>query len=198
MPVRPLAKTMLLAIVVAIASLAGPSASSATSWSTVGSTYVLDSSDLTFSVAAVSSSWTCTAVQMHVDVTSIDLITVTNADFLRDCHGAGAASGCTVTPKATGLHWTMTAPKKDDVTIHGIKIDFTFETRPPPDPQACTFLGVTFNVTGTLGPGTWHEGLHETTFTNAPGLTAHIPAFGSVPVLVTGTFKDTAQTLSLT
>jgi hypothetical protein len=189
---------MLLAIVIAVASLACVSASSATSWDGVGKTYKLDASDLIFTAPALSSSWTCTATQLHVDVTSQEKVTVTKADFQRDCHGiSGAVLGCTVTAQATDLHWMLTAPLLKDVTIHGVSIDFPFETRPPAGSTPCPSVGTNIKVTGTLGPGEWDPASHQVTFVNAPGLTGHLGA-GSFPVLVDGTFRDAAQTMTLT
>jgi hypothetical protein len=127
-------------------------------------------------------------------------VTITDLGFPEDCHGTDNAAGCTVTAKATKLHWTMTAPSTDNIMIHGIHIDLRFETRPPAGDHNCTVLdGASFTITGTLRGGIWDTQEHELTFRkpSATGLTVHSALGNNIPVTVSGTFRDTSQGLTL-
>jgi hypothetical protein len=52
-------------------------------------------------------------------------------------------------------------------------------------------------MTGNLATGVFTTAGHEVVYTNATGLTAHIPALGSFPMTVSGTIRDDQQTLTL-
>ena len=190
----------LLAVIIAAAALALPSFASALSWGPVGTTHVLDSSDLevTFHFTTGPIGVACTGAQLHVDVVSPSDVTVTNLLFPKDCHGTDGGTGCTVTAKATRLHWTMTGSTTTDIQIHGIHIDWLFETAPPPDPTPCPLAGVTITTTGTLRGGIWDHAEHELTFRKptTTGLTSSGPS-SVAPTTISGTFRDTTQSLTL-
>jgi hypothetical protein len=93
----------------------------------------------------------------------------------------------------------VTGLTTSNVQIHNVRIDVQFENHP--GSSACTTVnGVTSIWTGTLSGGRWTgngANQHEVIFTNAEGLVSHGPT-GSVAVTLSGTFRDTAQTLTLT
>jgi hypothetical protein len=195
-------RTLLIMAAVAATALAAPSFASAVSWGPIGTTHVLDSSDLEFTIhssALGPIGAVCTAAQLHLDVISATDVTITDLGFPEDCHGTDNAAGCTVTAKATRLHWTMTAPATDNIMIHGVHIDLRFETRPPAGSASCLLNGGTITITGTLRGGVWDTQEHELTFRKplATGLTAHSALGNNLPVTVSGTFRDTTQSLTL-
>ncbi|HEX5924547.1 MAG TPA: hypothetical protein VFY45_11990 [Baekduia sp.] len=200
---QPSCKRALLLVAAMTATLlAVPSLASASSWGPIGTTHVLDSTDLEFTFHTGSSSIgvLCTEAQLHVDVISSADVTITNLGFPQDCHGIDLAAGCTVTPKALRLHWTMTAPATDNIMIHGIHINWAYENKPPPA-TSCPLLGLVLTTTGTVRGGIWDPAEHEITFKkpSATGLSTSSNTGGApLPTTMSGTFRDTTQTLTLT
>jgi hypothetical protein len=181
---------LLFAGVMALAAFV-PSMASAASWGVVGSEHTLDSPDLQFSMAgAVPGGSSCAVSQFTVDVRSAAVVTITSATF-DNCVGTGAnGTGCTVTAKATKLPWTATGTTTDTIQIHGVHVDVKFSA------AGCTFANADITWTGTLTGGTWDPLAHQVTFVADSGLVSH-SALGSTPASVTGTIRDTQQTLTL-
>jgi hypothetical protein len=176
-------------LVAVVCALAMPSMASGASWGVVGTTHVLDSSNLSFSVPAITVGWICTASQFHVDVTSAARLTVTSATF-DSCHGSGTAGGgCAATFKATLLPWTITGPSTTNIQAHGLHFDLRFD-------GTCQAAGLDLTVTGTATQGTWDAAAHQITFASAPGLEL-FSADENHPVTMSGTIRDTTQTLTL-
>jgi hypothetical protein len=168
-----------------------PSTASATSWDVVGTTHVLDSTNLSFSVPALSAGMICTNSSFDVDVRTSAQLTVTSGTF-DNCEGAaGSSLGCTVTATATRLPWTVTASSTTSVSINGVHIDLTYA-------GGCSLAGTSVTLTGNLGGGVWNQPSHQVTYSGGTGLTQHIPGLGSFPMTLSGTIRDTQQTLTLT
>lgn len=189
---------MLFAGVLAVCALSMPAMAPAAIWDGVGSNHVLDSSNpanrISYSVAALGAGWTCGITDINIDIRSPTDAIVTNAVYA-SCMGTGSAVNCTVTNTGTSFPWTMTNTGTADVTIHGENVDFSYENTPGAA-QACGVPGENI-VTGSLHTGVWNQATHEITYTNATGLSVHT-SVGTFPVTVTGTLRDTAQTLTLT
>jgi hypothetical protein len=186
--------------VLALAAFVMPSAVSAASWGVVGSTHVLDSSNLQFLdpvVAGGAIGAICPESEFHVDVSSATVLTITRAVF-KNCMGTTSASSpCTVTLTATKLPWTVTAPSFTNIQIHNVNILALYENTPTTGGGNCNLAGISVTLTGTLTGGVWDSTNHQVTYTVADGLTAH-SAFGvNHEVFFTGTIKDTTQSLVL-
>ena len=186
---------MLFAGALMVCAMAVPSMASAANWSPVGSTHVLDSSNLGFISHGTPAGSVCTRSTFHAEVFSAAVIEITSASFL-DCHGTGAAAGCITTSQATRLPWTATGPSTTNVLIEGVHIDVRFETRPPAGSVPCAVTGLTSTLTGTLGLGNFNNTSHHLTWALATGLTSH-SALGSNTTTVSGTVRDTQQSLLL-
>lgn len=194
---------MIAAAVMAVTAFALPSVTSAASWGTIGTGHTLDSSNFAFTshffpappfFSAVTSS--CTQTQFVTDVTSAGVLTVTGATFT-GCTATGTGSDCTTTVTATGLPWRATGLTTTNVQIHNFNLTMLVETRPGASPPPCAIQGMTATLTGTLTGGTWNASTHQFAFSNADGLTTHVPALGPWPTTTSGTFRDTSQTLTL-
>jgi hypothetical protein len=196
---RKLLKRVVLAVVgvLACAAFGGPSVSSAASWGVVGSTHVLDSPNLTFSIGApINGGWQCQINQLHSVVTSAAVLSVTAATF-GGCMGTGNSINCTLTPTTTGFPWTVTGLTTTNIQIHNVHATVLFENTPG-NPTACGTPGF-MTWTGTLAsPGHthWIGAGHEILFVNATGLVAHTAA-GNLPFVINGTLFDTSGTLTL-
>lgn len=178
----------------AVCAIAAPMASAA-SWSVIGTTHVLSSNNLAFTavtpLGTVGSS--CLDSEFHVDVRSAAVLTITAAAF-RGCSGnAGIALGCSVSATATNLDWTATAVTTTNVQIHGVDVDVRFS-------GPCLANNVQTRLTGTLTGGTVtpssDPAARRVHFNHAHGLTSH-SALGNSAAFVTGTFRDTTQTLNV-
>jgi hypothetical protein len=180
---------LLFSAVMMLAAFVMPSMASAVAWSPVGSEHTLDSSTLQFSVAAVAGGSSCGVSQFTVDVRSSSTLTITNATFT-NCTGTGTnGSGCSSTAKATKLPWTATATSTSTVQINGVHVDVNFA-------GSCALAGAPVTLTGNLGSGVFDTLAHQVTFNGAGGLSAHGPT-GSNAATVTGTIRDTQQSLDL-
>jgi hypothetical protein len=202
---RPSNKIITIAAAaMAITAFALPSVASAGSWGTIGTGHTLDSSSFTFTshffpappfFSAVTSS--CTQTQFATDVTSAGVLTITSATFT-GCTATGTGSACTATLTARGLPWRATGPTTTNVQIHDFNVTMRVETRPGASPPPCAIQDMTATLTGTLTGGTWNASAHQFAFSNADGLTTHVPGLGPWPTTTSGTFRDTSQTLTLT
>jgi hypothetical protein len=183
--------------VMAVCALAMPAMAGAASWTGTLGNHVFDGSNpanrLAFSVAAISSGSTCAVAQFPIDIRSASDAQATHATFI-NCMGVGNAVNCTATATGTNFPWTVTNPTTANVTIDGVDVDVNFENTPG-NATACGVPG-NVRVTGNLSGGAWTNPAHEITFTNATGTTAHT-SLGSFPATVTGTLRDTAQTLTM-
>jgi hypothetical protein len=195
---RKLSKRVVLVVVgvLGCAAFVGPSVSSAASWGVVGSTHVLDSPDLSFSIGApINGGSQCKSNQFHSSVLSAAVLTVTAANFA-GCMGTGMNGvNCTTTPTGTGFPWTVTGLTTTNIQIHNIHVTVQFENTPG-NATACAIPGFV-TLTGTLAsPGHTHWAGHEVSFVGATGPIGHTAA-GNLPAVVTGTLFDTSGTLTL-
>jgi hypothetical protein len=177
-----------------------PSLASAASWSPIGTTHQLFSSNLgvTFTGAATGQAgWVCNASEFDGDVVSANTIEITSGVFTR-CHGLFNATNCTVTPRGTNFPWSATATSTTNVQIHGVNVDALFENTPGA-PAACPLLGAKVQLTGTVTGGSWIPASNELIYTHDDGLTLHsiVPAGAPVPVALTVTIRDTSGTLRM-
>ncbi|HEX5923651.1 MAG TPA: hypothetical protein VFY45_07450, partial [Baekduia sp.] len=120
---------LLFGVALAVGAFAAPMAAAA-SWSVVGTTHQLTSNNLQFSQAiggGLSIGASCATAQFDTDVTSASRLTITGGRF-DNCIGTGIAAGCTVTSTKTRFPWTVTAPTTTTIQIHGVHIDWWFET----------------------------------------------------------------------
>jgi len=141
--------------------------------------------------------WDCNQVQATLDVVSTAVVEITGITF-RNCTAAGGAAGtdCTVTATGTNFPWTATARTTNDIQIHGVNIDITFE-QPLGGGATCgAAAGQRFQVTGTLTGGRWTgNATHEIDFPNSgAGLVSHSALGLNSPITPTGT----QQTLTVT
>ncbi len=187
-----------------VTAFALPSVASAGSWGTIGTAHTLDSSTFSFTAhffpaapffSAVT--FSCTQTQLATDVTSAGVLTVTGATFT-GCTASGTGSDCTATMSATGVPWQATGITTTNVQIHGFNINMEVDTLPGASPPPCAIQGMRATVTGTLTGGTWNASTHQFAYVNADGVTTHVPALGPWRTTVSGTFRDTSQTLTLT
>jgi hypothetical protein len=165
---------MLFVGVMAVCALAMPAMAGAASWTGTLGTHVFDGSNpanrLAFSVAAISSGWTCAGAQFDIDVRSSSDGVVTAAGF-QNCMGVGNAVNCTATFAATNLPWTVTNPTTTNVSVDGVDLDGFFENTPG-NATACGFPG-SVRATGNLSAAVWGNPAHEITFTAATGAIVH-------------------------
>ncbi|HEX5922890.1 MAG TPA: hypothetical protein VFY45_03600 [Baekduia sp.] len=191
---------LLFGVVLAVCAFVVPSFASAASWSVVGTTHQLFSPNLSFTAGLppVNYGWSCAASEFHVEVFSASRIEITGAQF-QGCTGFGSnlTLGCTVTLRATGLPWTATAVATDNVQIHSIHVDVTFESKP--DLSTCNVPADNqFTLTGTLTGGSWNPTSREITLETESGLFFHPNAGGSsLPLTLYGTLRDTTGTLQV-
>lgn len=177
---------LLFGAVLALSAFAMPSLASAATWDPPGTTHTLDSPNLSFSSAVGGS--ICSLAQFHLVVSAAGVSTITGTNF-SGCSGTGGATGCTTTARGTSFPWTVTPISTTTATIDKVHVDVTFEG------AACP-LGNPANVTlsGNLGPAAWSNAAHEVVFANTGGLTVA----GIGPATVSGTVRDTSQTLVIT
>ena len=191
---------LLFGAVLAVCAFAIPSMASAASWSPLGTTRILEDTNLvTTRSAPVHSTELCESVLYDADFISPGVVLITTATYL-NCVGLDTATGCTVTATGTRFPWTMTAPTTTNIQIHGVHIDVRYETRPPAGSTPCALNGLSETVTGTLTGGSWDPSAtganRRVTFNNDSGLTVH-SALGSSPVLVSSTMRDLSGTWNL-
>ena len=201
----PQKSALLFGAVLMVCAFVVPSMALAATWQTNGSvTHQLFSSN--FSVTSTLPAhfgWSCAATEFDVDVANVTTLELTSASF-QNCSGTLMATGCTVTATGTSFPWTVTAPTTTSIEIHGVRIDVRYETKPPAGGTGCALNGVTTILTGTLTGGVWDPSGtgadRRLTFNGAAGLTDHLLHPGmpfSGPARVTGTFRDTTETLNL-
>lgn len=183
----------LVAAGMAVCALAMPMTASAATWGVVGTTHVLDGGNFTFSVPAINGAWTCANARFDVDVRSTMLLTITGASF-GGCVGLGAGLGCTITFSATHLPWVVTGISTSFVSMAGIDFDLTYENLP--GTPLCTKPG-SITLTGTLTSTGWDAATHQLTYATSAGLTEHGFFLPSAPTTVTGTLRDSTQSLTL-
>jgi hypothetical protein len=199
----PKKSVLLFGAVLAVCAFAAPMASAA-SWSAVGTNHTLTSHNFSFSQAlggGLVIAASCSSTSLTTGVTSATLLTITSGTF-SNCSGSGLGAGCTLTLTGTKFPWTVTAPTTTSIQIHGIHIDWRYETRPG-GATPCNALvhNQSFTLTGTLTGGAWDAssiGLdRRITFINASGLISHSQFANGAPTLVNGTFGDPGGTLNL-
>jgi hypothetical protein len=104
----------------------------------------------------------------------------------------------TATPTPTP-DWNVTGITTSDVRINSVDVDITFENHP--GSSSCVNVPhQPVTLTGILGGGQWTgngANQHEVIFANDEGIFSHGPT-GTSTVTVSGTFRDTQQTLTLT
>jgi hypothetical protein len=188
---------LLFGVMLAVCGLV-PSLASAASWSAVGTTHQLFSSNFEVTVhsgAFGHNGWRCNAVEFDVDVFSANTIEVTRGN-IQNCHGTFNALNCTLTEAPTGFPWTATATSTTNVQVHGIDVDVLYENTPG-NPNACPAIGAKVRWTGTLTGGSWNAASNDLSLVTEPGVTAHsiVPAGPSSQTTTSGTFVDTANTL---
>lgn len=195
--------TLLLAVAMAVCALAMSSPASAASWGVIGTQHALDSPNLGFTMPSVSLFSFCAAASFVADVASAAALRITDVT-IKNCTAASPLIGhCTVTPVATNLPWTATGTTATSVQIHGINIDWRFETLPGSAPGSCLSMhNQSMTWTGTLTGSQWTgngSGQHEIIVTGSAGVVAHgFVLTNNIPVTWLGTFRDTSQTLTLT
>jgi hypothetical protein len=193
--------TLLFGAVMALCAFVMPSMASAASWGVIGSAHTIDSANLGFTAPAVPGvglvSSSCAETQFSSNVASAANLPITAVTF-KNCTGSGPNIGhCTATPDATKLPWTATGTTLTNVQIHNIHITVKFETLPGATPPACGLNGQSVTLTGTLTGGAWTSGVHSVDFSSSPGLEVVGPT-GTALATVSGTVRDTQQTLTLT
>jgi hypothetical protein len=189
---------LLFGVMLAVSAFVVPSMASAASWFQVGTTHQLFSPNLAFTVnVGVTLGSQCNGSEFDASVFSANTIEITSGRFV-DCMGTFANSQCTVTATGTGFPWTATATSTSNVQIHGVHVTAVFENTPG-NGAACQVPG-TATLTGTLTGGSWNPTSNVVLLTDpeAMGLTAHISPLGvSAPAFVTGTIRDTSNTLRM-
>ncbi len=187
---------VLFAGVMAVCALALPSMASALSWSPVGSHHVLSSTNLAFQTEGANAiGWSCASSTFTSDVNSASDVTITATSFT-NCMGILSTVNCTLTMVGRGFPWTATATTP--VLIHRVNVTMHIENTPG-NATACP-IPITITMTGTLNAGHFLNTGHEINITNptfGTGLTGHSAGVGSLPVTVSGTFRDQSQTLTL-
>lgn len=179
-----------IAVVMALVGLGVPSMASAASWATVGSTHMLDSSNLLFSSQSLNIGLICTNSQFHIDVTNGEQLTITGI-AMNSCDATGTGgSGCIATVTPVLPHWTITGTSNTDIRIR-LHMNVTFD-------GTCAGNGTFLTVTGTVKAGVWSQVQHEIVYTNAEGVNADAGVFGSPPMTISGTIRDTTQSLDFT
>ncbi len=197
---------LLFAGVMAVCAFAMPAMSSAASWGLIGTEHTLHSPNFGFTatdpvIGTLSSS--CAASTFTVDVRSAAALTITSTSF-RNCTAQGPNIGdCTVTAVGTPSptpDWSVTGITTTNVQIDGLRIDMTFENKPPiVGLGSCLNVnGLSITITGTLTDGVWSAAQHEINYNNAEGLVYHGPFGNNAHLTLFGTIRDTQQTLTLT
>jgi hypothetical protein len=196
---------LLFVAAMALCAFAMPSMASASSWGVVQSHHTLDSTDLGFINDGQGIASQCTRSQFTSTVVSTAVVEIHNATFA-GCTANGAGTGlCTATSTATNLPWTATAVSTSNIQIHGVNIDVTLENHP--GGTACSAQGLTIKITGTLTGGEWTgnaSNQREILFTTgtgaraADGLVSHSALGNGLPITVTGTIRDTQNSLTVT
>ncbi len=192
---------LLFAGVMAVCAFAMPAMSSASSWAPLTSEHTLHSANLGFTatdpvLGGISSS--CAESTFTVDVRNAAQLAVTSTSF-RNCTGQGGAIGdCTVTAAGTNTTtWTGTGITTSNVTIDNVRIDVTFENKPGSS-NCLNVNGASIILTGNLGGGQWNgNAAHSVTYSNDEGLVSHGATGNGTVATVTGTIRDTQQTLTL-
>ena len=183
---------LLCAVVVACAAFASPGAASALNWGPVGTAHTLDSSSVTLDFVGLSSRANC-IVELNTSAANpaSSSLTITGASFT-SCFGAGAAASCGVAVVATGLNWTATGLAANNVKIDGMHVNVIFS-------GATCAIGnpATVTVTGSLTGGVWNAAGHSVAYTVAAGLTGFLAGSPIGAVVTSGSFSDTAGTLTL-
>jgi hypothetical protein len=170
----------------------------AAGWGVLGTTHALDvplQFSFTQHTGAGASFYSCSGMQLHVNVVSSAALAVTAASF-RSCTSLGESGHCAVTAVPTGLPWTVTGSTTSNIQIHGLRLDLRFDTLFPGGSPICFFETQAPTVTGTLSGGTWDAAEHQVTFANDSGLFVHSGA-GTFVSTVSGSLRDTTQTLTL-
>jgi hypothetical protein len=187
---------LLAAAAIAVCALTMPSMTSAASWGPALTEHTLHSSDVAITGATIQT--TCDESTLTGDVSSNGaLLTITSATFKR-CTTTGSVGTCTTTATATGFPWQATAVTTNNIQLHRVHIDFRYENHP--GSSACAANGAFATAEGTLTNGHWTgNGVNEReiVFSHVPGLTL-TSALGNQAVSWVGTFRDTANTLTVT
>jgi hypothetical protein len=116
--------------------------------------------------------------------------TITGASF-NNCHGdVGSGVGCTTTTSVTNLPWRATAISTNDIILHGVDIDVSFE-QTPGTLNECANNGLNIRLTGSVTASfTPNATATLRTFDFGPGpanaFTAHIPGVGSFGAVARG------------
>jgi hypothetical protein len=193
---------LLFAAAMALCAFVMPAMASAASWGVIGSEHTLDSPNVGFTsttaLGAVISS--CTVSSFTANVSSAANLEVTAATFGGHCTATVGASGfCTTTATANNLPWTGTAVTTSDIRLDRVHIRVVFDQSAAGTcPAALVGQGIT--ITGTLGGGAWTgngANQHEIILDNDEGLSSHSALGNGTQVTARGTFRDTAQTLTV-
>lgn len=192
---------LLFAAAMALCALVMPSLASAVSWSPAGLETTIDSPDIGFTSTAdnglqiisscASSSFTGT---VNSTGSAIEITAGTFARCVASLPNAGNRN-CTVTSVGTRFPWTATVPSTDNIQIHGIHVDVTFENTPGNTTCAEAGLnGANITITGTLGGGTWTgNSTRMIDFADDAGLVSHSILGLGTPVTVRGTLLSTGN-----
>jgi hypothetical protein len=181
-----------------------PSMASAASWGVVGSEHTLDAASATsplgFRNDANGVTSDCQRAQFTTNVASAAAAEITSASFTGcTLTGPAALIGlCTATSTATNLPWTATAVTTSNIQIHGIDIDVSLENHP--GGTGCAVAGLQLRVTGTLTNARWNGNAanqHEILLDGAHGLVSHSALGNGQQMTLTGTIRDTQQTLTV-
>jgi hypothetical protein len=176
----------------AVCAFAVPSMASAASWAPVGTSPVLFSNDVEFTILFpfFVARPTCTDVKFSADVVSASIVKITGATF-KGCTGTGQVDiGCTATVTGTKFPWTMTAPSTTTIQISGIHVDLWFE--PGPTGTCGGFVNhQNFTRSGNLLNGVWDP--------SAIGADRRVTFAGSDGDLLIDAvaLRDTTETLNL-
>jgi hypothetical protein len=193
---------LLFGAALAVCAFAAPMASAA-SWSVIGTGHTLASHNLAYSQAiggGLTVGMSCASTSFGTTVTTAALLTINSGTF-SNCRGTGVAAGCTVTLTGTKFPWSGTAPTTTSIQIHGIHIDWRYETAP--GGATCNSLvhNQNMTVTGTLTSIIFDPSSVGTnrrlTLINSSGLVSHSALANGAPTLLNGTFSDVAGTLNL-
>lgn len=172
-----------------------PSMASAASWSPIGSEHRFDSPDGTFAFESIGITSVCGESVFTASVANAMDIEITSAVFRR-CTASGTAIGtCTKTMTATNLPWTATPTTTTNVDIRNILIDIQLENEP--GSTACTAAGVNAIITGSIINGDWNNTTREGVLRGTTGLFAHSVLGNNLPITLSGTVRDTQQTLQI-
>lgn len=195
---------LLFAAATAVCAFAMPSLASASSWGVIGSEHTLHSPNLGFiGHGAIPLTSACSVTSFTTDVRNADSLTITSATF-GGCTATGVAGGiigdCTMTAVATSLPWSATANSAGDIRILGVRIAERFEQLPGSSACNAVVNGQNFTITGSLTGGSWTgngANQHEVVFSNGSGLVSHSGLGLNTPLTVSGTIRDTQQSLTV-